>query len=88
MNASRRGIIVYLEYQYLSLRRNWVPPRPHPLPRKRMWISQGPKWGETTRCGGGMGGDPIRTPEQKAWHSVYSVMPVLFCAEVFKCRLC
>ncbi len=35
----RRGIIEYIEYQSLSLRRNWVPP--HPLPRKLVSL---PSW--------------------------------------------
>jgi hypothetical protein len=88
MNDSRRDIIIY---ECLSLRRNcMVPSRPNPPPpphTKRKWIPQGPNGGRQLAAVGG-GGDPFRTTEQKAWPSVYSVMPVLLCAEVFKCRLC
>jgi hypothetical protein len=46
----------YSDHQCLYLRRNWVPPLPHP--RKRVWLPLfGSKGGDTLACGGeGVGG--------------------------------
>jgi hypothetical protein len=53
-------------------------PPPRPLTHKRMCLSPylGPKGGEQHLLAGEGVGGAIRTNEQKAWHSVYSVLYV------------
>ncbi len=48
--------------EFLSHRRNWVPP--HSLPRKRVWLPL-KTGGATLACGWGVAGDPIPTTGQK-----------------------
>jgi hypothetical protein len=63
---SRRGIIVYVEYQ--SVPSLELGP---PNPPASEWVS--PPW-SNTRLRVRRWGDAIRTTGQKAWHSVYSVL--------------
>jgi hypothetical protein len=59
---------VYWVPGFLSSRPNWVP---HPLTHKQVLLpTLGPK-GETHSLEGKGVGDPIRTPRQKPWCSVY-----------------
>ncbi len=68
----RRGIILYLEYRLpVSLRPNWF--SPPTLPQASVSPPSPPrtKEGGNTRLRGRGRGEPTRTAEEKAWHSVY-----------------
>jgi hypothetical protein len=73
----REGITVYRVPECLSLRLNCMA-SPIPFPAgDRVSPLFYPKGGQHLLAGDGMG-DPTRTTRQKAWHSVYSVVPLLY----------
>ncbi len=64
------GLYIPRVPECLSLRPNWLPPPP--LPPASV-SPPGTKGGQHSLAGEGAGGEPIRTTEEKAWHSFYSV---------------